>query len=454
MKLLAFLALLLTPALAHAVPGTAEVWHADRRDGTAHYETRVRLDNGARAHVAVGQAPDVRFQHGDRVQIVDGRLERLMQRAPAITGGVHRVGILVASYADMPHPMNGADTIARFLLDFFSANSYGALTMQVDVLGPYKIATKAGGCDYSTIAAQTRAAALAAKVPLWAYYHVVYAFPDSPACPWLGYSTVGGNPSTTYVHGALAYTIYAHELGHALGLYHSHSTANGITYEYGDTMDTMGSGWGQHFNAAQKGRLGWVTPRVVPDGTYRLTPLETTPDALRAGDVWVALRASVGSSGVPGVLVHLDGGPAAITLPDTTPTTSAITDPALPAGAVWAAPSGLKVKVESVTASAATVSMALVIPPPVVVPPVLADVTATCTRVTAQAERCEAVAGPYTCARTTGGVWRVSITSPAGRASVPMPNPKRDVPYQLRCTDTGAGAMLRVDGVTWLEVAR
>jgi hypothetical protein len=380
MKLLAFLALLLTPALAHAVPGTAEVWHADRRDGTAHYETRVRLDNGARAHVAVGQAPDVRFQHGDRVQIVDGRLERLMQRAPAITGGVHRVGILVASYADMPHPMNGADTIARFLLDFFSANSY--------------------------------------------------------------------------VHGALAYTIYAHELGHALGLYHSHSTANGITYEYGDTMDTMGSGWGQHFNAAQKGRLGWVTPRVVPDGTYRLTPLETTPDALRAGDVWVALRASVGSSGVPGVLVHLDGGPAAITLPDTTPTTSAITDPALPAGAVWAAPSGLKVKVESVTASAATVSMALVIPPPVVVPPVLADVTATCTRVTAQAERCEAVAGPYTCARTTGGVWRVSITSPAGRASVPMPNPKRDVPYQLRCTDTGAGAMLRVDGVTWLEVAR
>ncbi len=85
-------------------------------------------------------------------------------------------------------------------------------------------------------------------------------------------------------------TLFAHELGHALGLMHANSWECGDTPvsiiesacihgEYGNFFDIMGTGWSSlHFNAYYKELLGWLSPSSVltisQSGTYTLKPLE------------------------------------------------------------------------------------------------------------------------------------------------------------------------------------
>jgi hypothetical protein len=75
-------------------------------------------------------------------------------------------------------------------------------------------------CDYGTIATYANQAATAAGVNLGSYQRFVYAFP-STSCGWWGTSYVGGNQS--WIDGTYRLAVLSHELGHQLGLYHSHS---------------------------------------------------------------------------------------------------------------------------------------------------------------------------------------------------------------------------------------
>jgi hypothetical protein len=95
-------------------------------------------------------------------------------------------------------------------------------------------------------------------------------------------------------------TVLSHELGHSLGLYHSHAldcgsatvaTSMSSTFppppgtcysiEYGDLVDAMGGSYPGHFNAFQKERLGWLNTgqsppitTVTSSGTYTIDAFE------------------------------------------------------------------------------------------------------------------------------------------------------------------------------------
>ena len=165
---------------------------------------------------------------------------------------------------------------------------------------------------------------------------------------------MGGNPSRAWLNGGtaaaggMAFRILSHEMGHNLGLYHSHSLDCGSvaiggtcsSTEYGDVLDVMGSGH-DHFNAAQKERLGWLNWQQSPPitdvtttGAYTIDPYETLsaqPKALKipvpGGDVFYVEYRQQALNGVNvsnGVIIHFmeNGNSNGIYLLDMTPATS------------------------------------------------------------------------------------------------------------------------------------
>jgi hypothetical protein len=236
----------------------------------------------------------------------DGTTVQAVAPAPAPnTFGEQRTLVILVNFRDNPtQPYSVADgqsVVFGAASNFFFENSYQQTWLSGDVVGWYTIPLDGTTCDSGGIATYAEATAAAAGVDLAAYTHRVYAFPLNAACAFSGAATVGGNPSRAWINGFdnMSLGTVGHELGHNLGLLHSHSlVCDGTTMvgacttlEYGDGLDIMGWSASGHFNAFQKERLGWLNYGVSPpittvaaSGTYDLDPYEPTgsnPKALK-----------------------------------------------------------------------------------------------------------------------------------------------------------------------------
>jgi len=214
--------------------------------------------------------------------------------------GEQRTLVLMVNFQDAPSnkPWTSADMQA--LLDnqvstFYKEVSYNQTWLKTTVFGWQTLATSSSSCDRTAITNLADQAATAAGYTLSNYDRLIYAFPQTSSCGWGGLGTVGGKPSRAWLNGSFTRSAYSHELGHNLGLYHSHDLDCGSSTlgssctvrEYGDIADTMGAGSG-HFNAYQKERLGWLGNSILTvssSGSYRLAPQEfvgNQPLALKA----------------------------------------------------------------------------------------------------------------------------------------------------------------------------
>lgn len=208
--------------------------------------------------------------------------------------------------------------------DYMLENSAGQTWLSGDVTGWYTLPLSKQSCDNSDIVSAALAQAEMDGVDLSAYNRFVYAFPYTSACAFSGVGSVGGKTSSMLLNGAMRFSTFSHEMGHNLGLYHSHALECGgetlggscVRDEYGDSADMMGRMQGQ-FNAFQKTRLNWLAPEQVATVTegnrFVLTGLaNSTAGGLKAlkvpkgideatgkpGYYWVEYREPVGSDAV------------------------------------------------------------------------------------------------------------------------------------------------------------
>lgn len=213
----------------------------------------------------------------------------------ADTLGEQRTLVVLVNFQNDPTNRPWTTTGARDMVfgtvsEYMRENSYGQTWLNGDVSGWHTIAQDNTVCDSDKLATLANQAAAAAGFDLAAYRRFIYVYPMVSSCGWSGMSTVGGNPSKSWINGKFNLMTVAHELGHAFGLAHSHALECGSTtlgsscqiYEYGDHFDIMGNYTTGHFSAFQKGMLGWLGSGASPDittvqsgGTYALEPYES-----------------------------------------------------------------------------------------------------------------------------------------------------------------------------------
>jgi len=417
---------ILTPYLEQEiqVEGSVFVVHEHRESGNryryfvdsvaGHRELSLRgsprrdLLSGARVQlkaVAIGNTLALAADGSDVQQVAPG--------AQPFTFGGQRILLMLVNFQDAPTqpytPASAHDLVFGSTSAFFIENSYQQSWLEGDVVGWLTIPLSSTVCDFNTLAVQAGQAAAAAGVAVADYSHLAYAFPKN-ACTGLAWATIGGYPSQAWFNGDFDMPAVAHELGHNLGLYHSHALDCGTvteggactTFEYGDPFDAMANSSPGHFNAFQKERLAWlsagtsaVVKTVTASGTFTVGSYETSGTQPRALKIlkaidpatglrtwyYVESRQAIGFDSflagngnmLNGVLVHTgsESSGDSSNILDLTPGSGLLNvqdwaDPALVAGQTFTDPvAGVTIKAESVTPIDATITVVLTAPVPV-----------------------------------------------------------------------------------------
>lgn len=352
------------------------------------------LQSGSRVRVR-----GVRLDNTLALQSGGGSVQTLSATATN-TFGEQRTLVILVNFQDkatQPYSLAYAQSetftnTSNFMLE----NSYRQTWLTGAVYGWFTIPVSSTVCDTAAIESYAQAAASAAGANLSAYSRYIYAFPQN-ACTFWGRGTVGGVPSHAWINGSYRVLVVAHEFGHNLGLYHSHSLdcgstsigSNCVVSEYGDVMDMMGNPPNNaHYNTFQKEQIGWLNYGTSPpiatvsvNGVYAVDPAETggpTATALKivkstdsnGFKTWyyIEVRRPVGfdsflssnANVMGGVLMHTgtQSSPNSSYLLDMTPATSSWSDPALVVGQSFYDPAaGVTIAPLSVGSSGATVQV-------------------------------------------------------------------------------------------------
>ncbi|WP_189373780.1 Ig-like domain-containing protein [Vogesella alkaliphila] len=402
-----------TAAAAVEREGELEVIHVhyfDKSTGNRYYlkteEGRVELKfKGKGPRQPSGTRVRVKGSLSNNVLALDSTTSyQVLALATSNTFGDQKTAVLLVNFQDnqtQPYTVSQANTTvfgssSDFIKEnssqqtWLSGNVYGWLTLPINQT-----------CSPDNVAAYANQAAKNAGIDLTQYPRRIYVMPKNSACTWSGMGTVGGAPSSSWLNGSLYRGVVTHEMGHNLGLWHSHSLDCGATTlgsscnrsEYGDAFDTMGNG-GVHYNAFQKERLGWLNYNTSPaiatvesgSTTVTLAPYAAAGSGTKALKVLKGVDATTGQKSwyyvefrqplgfdsdisrfpwaVNGVLVRTgtDNSGDTSDLLDLTPNSSAtddISDSPLAVGKTFTdSGSGVSISLLSASSSGATVSVA------------------------------------------------------------------------------------------------
>src|SRR5216683_2398666 len=269
-----------------------------------------------RAHGTVDQSGTLILASGGSVTTLSTATTSSTAPLPN-TFGAQSTAVILVNFQDAPTNQPWTPAQVQSVVfgssganGFMQENSYGQMWLTGNVFGWYTMALSSTTCNSFQIAGAANNAATAAGVNLSVYTRYVYVFPTDSGCGgWSGAAQIGG--AWSWMNGNIDPKVFAHELGHNLGLYHSHGLYCGGTssigavppctlYEYGDPIDTMGGGAGD-YNAFQKERLGWLNYGSLPpittvtaSGTYTLDLYEPTGSSPKGLKIIQSVDATTG----------------------------------------------------------------------------------------------------------------------------------------------------------------
>jgi Gametolysin peptidase M11/NPCBM-associated, NEW3 domain of alpha-galactosidase len=207
----------------------------------------------------------------------------------ALVSGDQRTLVMIADFRDVAVSCS-ADAIAQRMFTeptgysvagLYRASSDGRVSFSGAVVGPLTLTSSSTDtCDPGGWASQARAAATASGVDVSAYTRRVYVMPPN-SCEAAGYAYVGGMPSDAWIFSCGVRGVYAHEIGHNLGMDHASTPTN----EFGDETDpmTFSDNWLRGVNAPHKHQLGWLGETgarlVTANGVYDVAALAMDPNA-------------------------------------------------------------------------------------------------------------------------------------------------------------------------------
>ena len=224
----------------------------------------------------------------DAVATLPARMQATSATALKVSGD-RRALVMLANFADanVACSVGGvrdiifADPNGYSVAALYRENSRGQLSLSGDVVGTFNLTARStDSCDLSGWAQMADAAATASGMDLSQYSQRVYVMPDN-ACVASGYGTMGGLPGRAWVFSCGVQGIYAHELGHTLGMDHAGDPSS----EFGDWTDPMGMSTSQlrGLNAPHRHQFGWLaTEKILPitqGGYYDISPLSIDPAA-------------------------------------------------------------------------------------------------------------------------------------------------------------------------------
>lgn len=115
-------------------------------------------------------------------------------------------------------------------------------------------------CKYNQWANDAKAAAAAQGIDTSLYRHFMFVLPNNANCGWGGLAHLGcGSSCHTWIKWN-AKIVYAHELGHNLGMHHASTDPNNdgaVNSEYGDHSGIMGNGGYRQVNAPHRIQMNW-----------------------------------------------------------------------------------------------------------------------------------------------------------------------------------------------------
>lgn len=321
------------------VEGTIEAYYTDNFKDKKSEETYNLVTNNKEKISLSFPARVDKPTHGSSVKVTGvkvkhkmavDKIERTKSQAENSLG-TKKIAIFLVNFqnkSDKPYTKeevyNQVFTRKDSVKEFYKEASYNQLNLEGEVFDWYTVPFNNSYCEYWKWSENVTSTASSRGIDLSAFENYAFIFNKPDGCRWGGLGQVGGhyfwqaqfnsinNSSAYYEQDAKLFRyIFAHELGHNLGVMHANSIecyklpgSQGYGYlgtniatilpinnycktsEYNDSNDVMGNGSINHFNAAFKRTFLWLKNHnsqvATRDGIYTIKPLETSINSSQA----------------------------------------------------------------------------------------------------------------------------------------------------------------------------